>query len=85
MAGCLRTPGGGSSRHFLILKKPEGWASRLLTVRETARLMGAPESFHLPGGYNDGYKAMGDAVAAPVAAYLAKHLLSRLAVAHVEA
>ena len=85
MAGCLRTPGGGSSRQFLILKKPEGLASRLLTVRETARLMGAPESFHLPGGYNDGYKAMGDAVAAPVAAYLAKHLLSRLAVAHVEA
>ena len=84
-AGCLRTPSGGSSRQFLILKKREEWASRLLTVRETARLMGAPETFRLPGGYNDGYKAMGDAVAAPVAAYLAEHLLSRLAVAYVEA
>lgn len=85
MAGCLRTPSGGSSRQFLILKKEGGWASRLLTVRETARLMGAPDSFRLPGGYNDGYKAMGDAVAAPVAAYLARHLLSRLAAVHVEA
>jgi DNA (cytosine-5)-methyltransferase 1 len=84
MAGCLRTPSGGSSRQFLILKNGAGWKSRLLTVRETARLMGAPDSFRLPGGYNDGYKAMGDAVAAPVAAYLAQHLLSRLAVAHGE-
>jgi DNA (cytosine-5)-methyltransferase 1 len=84
VAGCLRTPGGGSSRQFLILKKDGEWTSRLLTVRETARLMGAPESYRVPGGYNDGYKAMGDAVAAPVAAYLAKHLLSRLAASYVE-
>jgi len=40
--------------------------------------MGAPEGFILPGGYNDGYKAMGDAVAAPVAEYLGRHLLRRL-------
>ncbi|WP_408634655.1 DNA cytosine methyltransferase [Petralouisia muris] len=33
--------------------------ARLLIVREAARLMGAPDSFILPGSYNDGYKAMG--------------------------
>ena len=78
VAGCLRTPKGGSSRQFLVLKRNERLVTRLLTVRETARLMGAPDSFKLPGGYNDGYKAMGDAVAVPVARYLAQHLLSHL-------
>ncbi len=78
VAGCLRTPAGGSSRQFLIIKQVDGWKTRVLTPREAARLMGAPEKFKLPGSFNDGYKAMGDAVAAPVAAYLAKHLLSKL-------
>jgi DNA (cytosine-5)-methyltransferase 1 len=78
VAGCLRTPKGGSSRQFLVLKRGEGLATRLLTVRETARLMGAPESYKLPGTYNDGYKAMGDAVAAPCARHLAKYLLAPL-------
>lgn len=81
IAGCLRTPTGGSSRQFLVVNQGGEWRTRILSPREAARLMGAPESFQLPGTFNDGYKAMGDAVAAPVAAYLAKHLLSKLAVA----
>ena len=51
-------------------------------MREAARLMGAPDTFQLPGSYNDGYMAMGDGVAFPVAEYLSKYLLapvSRLA------
>lgn len=79
IAGCLRTPKGGSSRQFLVLKDGDKLKTRLLTIRETARLMGAPDNFELPGTYNEGYMAMGDAVAAPVAAYLAKHLLFPLA------
>lgn len=78
VAGCLRTPKGGSSRQCLVLKRGGKLVTRLLTVRETARLMGAPDTFKLPGTYNDGYKAMGDAVAVPVARYLGKHLLSPL-------
>lgn len=78
VAGCLRTPKGGSSRQVLVLKRNGQLATRLLTIRETARLMGAPDSFKLPGTYNDGYKAMGDAVAMPVARYLSEHLLSVL-------
>ena len=84
IAGCLRTPEGGSSRQLLITKRNGKISIRLLTVRETARLMGAPESFEIPGGYNDGYKAMGDAVAAPVAEYLGRHLLSKLTEAAYE-
>jgi DNA (cytosine-5)-methyltransferase 1 len=83
VAGCLRTPQGGSSRQFLILKRRDHMDARLLTIPETARLMGAPTSYKLPSmyHYNDGYKAMGDAVAVPVATYLAQHLLSKLAAA----
>jgi DNA (cytosine-5)-methyltransferase 1 len=81
IAGCLRTPEGGSSRQLLVLWRDGRFHTRLLTVRETARLMGAPDSYQLPGTYNDGYRAMGDAVALPVARYLAHHLLTPLAVA----
>jgi DNA (cytosine-5)-methyltransferase 1 len=77
-AGCLRTPEGGSSRQIIVIKKNGELHSRLLTVREAARLMGAPETYKIPGSYNDGYKALGDAVAVPVAAWLAQHLLSPL-------
>lgn len=79
VAGCLRTAQGGSSRQIVVLKRGKHIDTRLLTVREAARLMGAPESYKLPGSYNDGYTAMGDAVAVPVAHYLAEHLLVHLA------
>lgn len=79
VAGCLRTAQGGSSRQVVVLKRGKKIDTRLLTVRETARLMGAPDSYKLPGSYNDGYTAMGDAVAVPVARHLARHLLSPLA------
>lgn len=79
IAGCLRTPEGGSSRQNVVMRDPHGVINtRLLTVRETARLMGAPESYQLPGSYNDGYKAMGDAVAVPVVRWLSRHLLEPL-------
>lgn len=83
VAGCLRTPCGGSSRQYLILRRNGEWTSRLLTVGETAALMGAPKGYKIPGGYNDGYRAMGDAVAVPAARHLAKHLLFPLAALHV--
>lgn len=79
VAGCLRTPEGGSSRQWLVMRRDGVLRSRLLTVREAARLMGAPDAYRLPGSYNDGYKAMGDAVAAPVARWLGRHLLLPLA------
>ncbi len=79
VAGCLRTPQGGSSRQLLVLMKGGRYQTRLLTVRETARLMGAREDYRIPGSYNDGYHAMGDAVAVPVARYLGQHLLAPIA------
>lgn len=79
IAGCLRTPEGGSSRQFLIVKKDGRLRTRLLSVREAARLMGVRDDYKIPGSYNDGYRAMGDAVAVPVVRHLAQHLLTPLA------
>lgn len=84
VAGCLRTPGGGSSKQFLVIRCGGKWRTRLLTPREAAKLMGAPRGFALPVSANESYRAMGDAVAVPVARYLAKCLLLQLAAAAYE-
>ena len=68
----------------MVIKKDGRLRTRLITTREAARLMGAPDSYVLPGSYNDGYKAMGDAVAVPVAQWLAKFLLLPLVRSHGE-
>ena len=84
VAGCLRSPNGGSSRQIVVIVRGREVFTRLLTVRETARLMGAGDTFKIPGSYNDGYRAMGDAVAVPVTKWIAKHLLYPLVKASQE-
>jgi len=79
LAGCLRTPEGGSSKQFIIVKHSNELHARVLSPREAARLMGAPDSFNLPETYNSAYKAMGDAVALPVASFVGKSFLMPLA------
>jgi DNA (cytosine-5)-methyltransferase 1 len=79
VAGCLRTPEGGSSRQVVMIVDRGELRTRLMTVRECARLMGTPDWFQVPGSYNDGYRAMGDAVVAPVTQWMTEHLLAPLA------
>lgn len=81
ISGCLRTPEGGSSRQVLVINREGQLRTRLLTIKETARLMGVRGSYKIPGSYNDAYRAMGDAIAVPVVRHLAKHLLLPLAAA----
>jgi DNA (cytosine-5)-methyltransferase 1 len=78
LAGCLRTPGGGSSRQFLLRIEGPETRSRLLSAREAARLMGLPDDYRLPRRYNDAYHLIGDGVAAPVVRYLSENLLRPL-------
>ncbi len=78
LAGCLRTPGGGSSRQTLIEVHNETIRSRLLSPRETARLMGLPDSYALPASASAAYKLCGDGLCAPVVRHLAEHLLQPL-------
>jgi DNA (cytosine-5)-methyltransferase 1 len=78
VAGCLRTPSGGSSRQSILLIDGRKIRSRLLAPREAARLMGLPEDYKLPTNYNDAYHLVGDGVAVPVVRYLAENLLEPL-------
>lgn len=84
-AGCLRTPGGGSSRQTLVVVEHGRVRSRLMTARETARLMGLPDAYRLPGSYSAACKLTGDGVAAPVVRHLAKWLFEPLAAAPIRA
>lgn len=84
IAGCLRTPVGGSSRQSIILIDGHGIRSRLLSAREAARLMGLPDDFKLPRNYNEAYHLAGDGVAVPVVRHLAAHLIEPLVEAQAE-
>ena len=75
LAGCLRTPGGGSSLQHLLVLLPEAIRSRVMSPRETARLMGLRDSYVLPEKALEAYQLTGDGVAVPVVRYLAKWLL----------
>jgi DNA (cytosine-5)-methyltransferase 1 len=78
IAGCLRTPAGGSSRQLIVIVEGKTVRSRLISTRETARLMGLPDSYHLPEGYNEAYHLTGDGVVVPVVRFLAHNLLEPL-------
>ena len=75
VAGCLRTPGGGSSRQTIMVVEGSSTRSRLLSPREAARLMGLPDDYVLPVRYNDAYHVAGDGVCVPVVRHLADCLL----------
>jgi DNA (cytosine-5)-methyltransferase 1 len=77
-AGCLRTPAGGSSRQILLFAEGSTVRTRLISARETARLMGLPDSYVLPERYNEAYHLTGDGVAVPVVHHLSRHLLLQL-------
>ena len=78
LAGCLRTPAGGSSRQFVVVCQAGQIRVRRLTGREAARLMGLPDSYRLPTGEMAALKLMGDAVAVPVVRALADQILRPL-------
>jgi DNA (cytosine-5)-methyltransferase 1 len=75
VAGCLRTPAGGSSRQLIVVIDGRSVRSRLISSRETARLMGLPDEYELPENYNEAYHLTGDGVVVPVVRHLAAHIL----------
>jgi DNA (cytosine-5)-methyltransferase 1 len=78
VAGCLRTPVGGSSRQSIFIVEGNKVRSRLLAPREAARLMGLPENYKLPEKYNEAYHLVGDGVVVPVVRFLADNILESL-------
>lgn len=81
VAGCLRTPTGGSSRQTIMVVEGKRVRSRLLSPREASRLMGLPDTYILPKNYNAAYHLAGDGVAVPVVRFLAEQILEPLLVA----
>lgn len=75
LAGCLRTPAGGSSRQILVLVRKGRVSTRLMTAREAARAMGLDESYVLPARQNDALKLVGDGVCPGVVGWLARAVL----------
>lgn len=74
IAGCLRTPRGGSGRQILFAAGKGRYGVRLLTPRECARLMGA-DSFILNCPLNQALFGFGDAVCVPVIRWIAENYL----------
>jgi DNA (cytosine-5)-methyltransferase 1 len=85
VAGCLRTPAGGSSRQIILVVEGKTVRSRLLSPREAARLMGLDDDYELPERYNHAYHVCGDGVCAPVVRHIAQHILEPVLVGHVRA
>ena len=74
ISGCLRTPAGGSSRQVILVVHGQSVRARLISGRETARLMGLPDTYTLPENYNETYHLTGDGVGVPVVRHLAEHI-----------
>jgi len=85
VAGCLRTPAGGSSRQVILVIDGKKIRSRLISARETARLMGLPDDYKLPKNYNEAYHLTGDGVVVDVVRHLAQHVLEPLLAEAMEA
>ncbi len=77
LAGCLRTPRGGSGRQ-IVLKAGDGKCfARLLNPRECARLMGA-DDYEVAVPLNQALFGFGDAVCIPVIEWLVNYYLNPL-------
>ena len=77
IAGCLRTPRGGSGRQILVKAGYGKVHVRLITPKECATLMGA-ENFTINAPLNKALFGFGDAVCVPVISWIARHYLNPL-------
>jgi DNA (cytosine-5)-methyltransferase 1 len=75
MAGCLRTPRGGSGRQILFVAGNGCCRARLLTPTECARLMGA-DDYRITVSLNKALFGFGDAVCVPVIRWIADNYLT---------
>lgn len=78
LAGCLRTPGGGSSRQTLVLIEGRRTRARLISTVEMGRLMGLDAEYAMPARYNQAYHVAGDGVAVPIVRYLEQQIFTPL-------
>jgi DNA (cytosine-5)-methyltransferase 1 len=75
IAGCLRTPRGGSARQILFKGGKGKYFVRFLSPRECARLMGA-DDYRIEAPLNQALFGFGDAVCVPVIEWIATYYLN---------
>lgn len=75
VAGCLRTPRGGSGRQILFKAGKGKHQVRLLTARECARLQGVPDSYVIDVPLNQALFGFGDAVCVPAVEWIGENYL----------
>lgn len=78
IAGCLRTPRGGSGRQILFAAGRGDYRVRLLTARECARLQGVCDDYVIDVPTNQALFGFGDAVCVPVIQWIATNYLGPL-------
>ncbi|TWT89948.1 Modification methylase HhaI [Pseudobythopirellula maris] len=78
LAGCLRTPKGGSGRQILFQAGKGEYRVRLLNATECARLMGA-DGYRVTAPLNQALFGFGDAVCVDAVAWIAENYLNPLA------
>ncbi len=79
VAGCLRTPRGGSARQVVIRVGRDRLDMRWMTAREYARLQGAGD-FPIRVPERQAQFGFGDAVCVPAIEWLDRHLLTPLSI-----
>ncbi len=77
IAGCLRTPRGGSAKQILFKAGYGRYFARLITPREAARLMGA-DDYAITVSRDQALFGFGDAVCVPVIEWIATYYLNPL-------
>jgi DNA (cytosine-5)-methyltransferase 1 len=75
LAGCLRTPRGGSAKQVVIVIERGEVRMRWMTPREYARLQGASD-YVLPENIIQGLFGFGDAVCVPVIEWIDRNMLT---------
>jgi DNA (cytosine-5)-methyltransferase 1 len=79
IAGCLRTPRGGSARQILFKAGCGKYKVRLLTPRECARLQGVPDNeYKIDVADNRALFGFGDAVCVSVVEWITRNYLNPL-------
>jgi DNA (cytosine-5)-methyltransferase 1 len=79
IAGCLRTPKGGSARQIILRAGKGTFNARLFNGHEAARLMGADDFSIDPNlSLNQVLFGFGDAVCVPAVEWIGKHYLNSL-------
>lgn len=77
LAGCLRTPRGGSSKQIVFTAGQSTIRMRWMSPREYARLQGCPE-YPIHVERNEALWGFGDAVCVPVIGWIAENVLSQI-------